>query len=86
MDINSLLKPNLLKEEFHQFRLTVNNENPLYCEVEFHFIGLYMITFRLQKENDSLLGKHSAHSQQLQNEIIDWPDKVEVRFVPFCKT
>ncbi|PNF33967.1 hypothetical protein B7P43_G04659 [Cryptotermes secundus] len=32
---------------------------------------------KLQKENDNLLGKHSAHSQQLQNEMIDWPDKVE---------
>ncbi|XP_069703128.1 rab GTPase-binding effector protein 1 isoform X2 [Periplaneta americana] len=32
---------------------------------------------KLQKENDNLLGKHSAHSQQLQNEMINWPDKVE---------
>ncbi|XP_067008505.1 rab GTPase-binding effector protein 1 isoform X2 [Anabrus simplex] len=32
---------------------------------------------RLQKENDNLLGKHSAHSQQLQNESINLPDKVE---------
>jgi Rab GTPase-binding effector protein 1 len=42
---------------------------------------VYSIAFRLQKENDNLLGKHSAHSQQLQNEMINWPDKVEVRFV-----
>jgi hypothetical protein len=61
------------------------NEDPLYCEVEFRCIGIYLITFRLQKENDNLLGKHSAHSQQLQNEMINWPDKVEVRFLCFCK-
>jgi hypothetical protein len=48
---------------------------------EFHCIDLNFITFRLQKENDNLLGKHSAHSQQLQNEMINLPDKVEVRFL-----
>lgn len=32
---------------------------------------------KLQKENDKLVGKHSAHSQQMQNEMINWPDKVE---------
>lgn len=32
---------------------------------------------RLQLENENLIGKHSAHSQQLQNEMINLPDKVE---------
>ncbi|GLH11087.1 Putative 1-phosphatidylinositol 3-phosphate 5-kinase [Gryllus bimaculatus] len=32
---------------------------------------------RLQLENENLVGKHSAHSQQLQNEMINLPDKVE---------
>ncbi|XP_049803968.1 rab GTPase-binding effector protein 1 isoform X1 [Schistocerca nitens] len=32
---------------------------------------------RLQAENDNLVGKHTAHSEQLQNEIINLPDKVE---------
>ncbi|XP_037803987.1 rab GTPase-binding effector protein 1-like [Penaeus monodon] len=32
---------------------------------------------RLQKENDDLVGKHSQHSQQLQNEIINLPDNME---------
>ncbi|KAJ9575189.1 hypothetical protein L9F63_025861, partial [Diploptera punctata] len=32
---------------------------------------------KLRAENDNLMGKHSAHSQQLQNEMINWPDKVE---------
>lgn len=32
---------------------------------------------RLQKENDDLVGKHSKHSQQLQNEIINLPDNME---------
>ena len=33
---------------------------------------------RLQKENDSLVGKHSKYAQQLQNEDINLPDKMEV--------
>ncbi|XP_042226187.1 rab GTPase-binding effector protein 1-like isoform X2 [Homarus americanus] len=32
---------------------------------------------KLQKENDDLVGKHSQHSQQLQNEIINLPDNME---------
>ncbi|CAL4060506.1 unnamed protein product, partial [Meganyctiphanes norvegica] len=32
---------------------------------------------RLQKENDTLIGKHSAHSQELQNEFINLPDNME---------
>ncbi|XP_046396126.1 rab GTPase-binding effector protein 1-like isoform X2 [Ischnura elegans] len=32
---------------------------------------------RLQNENDNLVGKHSAHSRELQNETINLPDKVE---------
>ncbi|KAB7494077.1 Rab GTPase-binding effector protein 1 [Armadillidium nasatum] len=32
---------------------------------------------RLQRENDNLVGKHSQHSQELQNEIINLPDTME---------
>ncbi|XP_076036235.1 rab GTPase-binding effector protein 1-like isoform X3 [Oratosquilla oratoria] len=32
---------------------------------------------RLQKENDSLMGKHSKHSQEMQNEIINLPNNME---------
>lgn len=32
---------------------------------------------RLQKENDSLIGKHSKYAQQLQNEDINLPDNME---------
>nr|XP_053627273.1 rab GTPase-binding effector protein 1-like isoform X3 [Cherax quadricarinatus] len=32
---------------------------------------------RLQKENDDLVGKHSQHSQQLQNEMINLPNNME---------
>ena len=32
---------------------------------------------RLQRENDSLVGKHSQHSQELQSEIINLPDNME---------
>ncbi|KAK3884811.1 hypothetical protein Pcinc_010939 [Petrolisthes cinctipes] len=32
---------------------------------------------RLQNENDKLVGKHSQHSQELQNEIINLPDNME---------
>lgn len=31
----------------------------------------------LQLENDKLIGRHNAHAQQLQDEVIDLPDKVE---------
>lgn len=31
----------------------------------------------LQKENDNLIGKYSAHSEQLRNESINFPDTVE---------
>ncbi|KAG8230690.1 hypothetical protein J437_LFUL010767 [Ladona fulva] len=40
------------------------------------FIASYVL-FRLQNENDKLVGKHSAHSQELQNETINLPNKVE---------
>ena len=33
---------------------------------------------RLQRENDFLVGKHSKHSTELQNEIINLPDTMEV--------
>lgn len=32
---------------------------------------------RLQKENENLVGKHSKHSEQLQSERINMPDKVD---------
>lgn len=32
---------------------------------------------KLQEENDSLVGKHSKHAQQLQEENIDLPNDVE---------
>lgn len=34
--------------------------------------------FRLQDENDKLVGKYTIHSQQLQSEFINLPDTVEV--------
>lgn len=37
-----------------------------------------LLFFRLQNENDKLVGKHSQHSQELQNEIINLPDNMEV--------
>lgn len=33
--------------------------------------------YRLQKENENLVGKHSKHSQQLQSESINMPNTVE---------
>jgi len=33
---------------------------------------------RLQDENNSLVGKHSKHSQEMQDEAIDLPSTVEV--------
>jgi len=37
---------------------------------------------RLQDENNSLIGKHARHSQEMQDETIDLPNTVEV--VSFC--
>lgn len=34
--------------------------------------------YRLQKENDNLVGKYSVHSQELQSEMINLPDNIEV--------
>ena len=34
--------------------------------------------FRLQMENDNLLGKKSKHSLELQNERINLPDDIDV--------
>ena len=42
-----------------------------------HVTCVFQLT-RLQEENDSLVGKHSKHSQQLQDEHIDLPNTVEV--------
>ena len=33
---------------------------------------------RLQEENDTLIGKHSTHSQLMQEESIDLPNNIEV--------
>lgn len=33
--------------------------------------------FRLQNENDKLVGKYTIHSQQLQNELINLPETVQ---------
>ncbi|XP_026463242.1 rab GTPase-binding effector protein 1-like [Ctenocephalides felis] len=38
-------------------------------------VHLYMM--KLKAENENLLGKHHAHSQKLQSEMINLPDKVE---------
>lgn len=35
--------------------------------------------YRLQKENEHLVGKYSIHSQQLQSEMINLPNTVQVR-------
>lgn len=32
---------------------------------------------RLQEENDFLVGKHSLHAEQLQNEMINLPDNLQ---------
>lgn len=44
--------------------------------------------FRLQNENDKLVGKYTIHSQQFQSEFINLPDTVEVfiltMFIAFC--
>ena len=39
---------------------------------------LYFQLTRLQKENDSLIGKHSKYAEQLQNEDINLPNNMEV--------
>ena len=36
-----------------------------------------LITSRLQEENDYLVGKHSQHAEQLQNETINLPDNLQ---------
>ena len=33
---------------------------------------------KLEEENDNLVGKHSKHSQQMQEETINLPDNMEV--------
>lgn len=47
-------------------------------EVQRHLIAL-------QKENESLIGKHSKHSQQLQSESINMPNNVEELHVSLLK-
>lgn len=43
------------------------------------YFDVYVLTFfRLQDENDKLVGKYTIHSQQLQSEIINLPNTVEV--------
>lgn len=51
---------------------------------KFNFEWTSIFCFRLQKENDNLLGKYSKHSLQLQNEVINLPDTVDVSSYPFC--
>ena len=48
----------------------------LLCSVLMLF--LYLQLTRLQKENDSLIGKHSKYAEQLQNEDINLPSSMEV--------
>ncbi|KAK7080238.1 Zinc ion binding [Halocaridina rubra] len=60
-----------------RFRATVTNlHDQLRALTERRDAAQQELT-RLQKENDDLVGKHSQHSQQLQNEIINLPDKME---------
>lgn len=40
-----------------------------------------MPNFRLQLDNNYLVGKYSQHSEQLQNEFINLPDTVEVIYI-----
>lgn len=42
------------------------------------FLIYVFYCFRVQKENDNLVGKHSIHSQQLQSENINFPSDVNV--------
>ncbi|XP_064090449.1 rab GTPase-binding effector protein 1-like isoform X2 [Macrobrachium nipponense] len=60
-----------------RFRATVTNlHDQLRALTERRDAAQQELT-RLQKENDELVGKHSQHSQQLQNEIINLPDNME---------
>lgn len=42
--------------------------------------------FRLQKQNENLMGKHSKHSHQLQSESINMPNNVEDLHLSLLKT
>jgi len=45
------------------------------CDI---FVCLFHQLRRLQDENNSLVGKHSKRSQEMQDEAIDLPNTVEV--------
>lgn len=78
------------------FLLKVSAQHNLHCTIQLQYcynvknnlltiICLFMC--RLQLENDKLIGRHNAHAQQLQDEVIDLPDKVEVKvfiFIQYC--
>ena len=38
---------------------------------------MFNVLRRLQEENDFLVGKHSLHAEQLQNEMINLPDNLQ---------
>lgn len=56
--------------------------NLFYAKATMYFFlnCLFCFIFRLQNENDSLVGKYSVHAQQLQSEIINLPGTVEVSY------
>lgn len=39
---------------------------------------MFSNTFRLQKENENLVGKYAVHSNVLQSEVINLPNTVDV--------
>lgn len=41
------------------------------------YFDRYNFLCRLQEENDFLVGKHSLHAEQLQNEMINLPDNLQ---------
>lgn len=44
---------------------------------------IFFFSYRLQNENDNLIGKYSVHSQQLQSEVINLPNTVDVSVILF---
>lgn len=64
----------VLRESFTSLRASVNKDVDRLREQLEKFKKQTDI---LQLENDKLIGRHNAHAQQLQDEVIDLPDKVE---------
>lgn len=67
--------------QMHFDRETVNAEL-VRCElfalpIPSVLICFLVLYYRLQEENDFLIGKHSQHAEQLQNETINLPDTVQ---------